>query len=320
MIKTYHSKKNLNTFCGGKNIYMEIKTYLKNAMELEQILFTLNKSINYLKYSMKDLGIQKKYEKPKEPDTSEASLWGETISLTFVTVCFIGVPGGLIFINMNLFDNISSSTKFFSFIIIIALLSFIFFERGVRSENITKLQDYEKRLDTYNILSQKDDLRVQKELKKKSIINQQIIDLQNKKKEISSTLNKLYNLNIIYPKYRNFVAVATFYEYFESGRCVELVGHAGAYNRYEDEIRLNVIISKLDDIVNQLESIRGNQYMIYEAISEGNRVANEIYKLSAQNVDNLKQISENTAIASYNSRITAENTEMLKYIEIFDRL
>ena len=62
------------------------------------------------------------------------------------------------------------------------------------------------------------------------------------------TLESLYGLNLIYPKYRNYTAIASFYEYFCSGRCKELTGHEGAYNIFEQEVRMGIIIDKLDAI------------------------------------------------------------------------
>ena len=123
-------------------------------------------------------------------------------------------------------------------------------------------------------------------------------------------------MNIIYPKYHNFIAVATFYEYFDSGRCLTLEGHEGAYNIFENELRLNAILGKLEDIINHLEDIRSSQYAIYNAINEGNKTANAIYQKSMQISSNMNTIADNSAITSYNSMITARNTEILKFIEV----
>ncbi len=45
------------------------------------------------------------------------------------------------------------------------------------------------------------------------------------------------------------------------GRCVAFEGHEGAYNIYENEIRLNVVIQKLDDVIQKLDQIQDNQYI-----------------------------------------------------------
>lgn len=84
-------------------------------------------------------------------------------------------------------------------------------------------------------------------------------------------LQKIYDKNIIFPKYRNLVMVCSIYEYICAGRCDKLEGHDGAYNILETEIRLDRIITELIHIVYELSSIRQNQYTLYSAIQDSNR-------------------------------------------------
>lgn len=86
--------------------------------------------------------------------------------------------------------------------------------------------------------------------------------------EIKSKLFSVYFDDIIYPKYQNFAAVASFYEYFESGRCSSLEGRYGAYNIYEDEKRKDMIISQINEVIHNLEAIRENQYQLYSRIED----------------------------------------------------
>lgn len=62
---------------------------------------------------------------------------------------------------------------------------------------------------------------------------------------LEKSLDSLYEMGIIYPKYRNLVAVSTIYEYLSSGRCDRLDGPDGAYNLYEMELRQNIVIGQL---------------------------------------------------------------------------
>ena len=48
------------------------------------------------------------------------------------------------------------------------------------------------------------------------------------------------------------IAIASFYEYLMAGRCTSLEGTGGAYNLYENEIRMNQIISQLDTVITSL--------------------------------------------------------------------
>lgn len=190
----------------------------------------------------------------------------------------------------------------------------------VDKKTVAQVNEYKEQKEKYDILVEQDALRVKKEVQKKRNIDTQIVALKNNRSNILYTLKRLYDMNVVYPKYRNFIAVATFYEYFESGRCAELEGHEGAYNIYENELRLNAVLGKLDDIINHLEEIRSTQYTIYTAIKEGNKMANAIYKKSESISDNMKSIADNTAISAYNNEITARNTEILKFIALYDHM
>ena len=101
---------------------------------------------------------------------------------------------------------------------------------------------------------------------------------------IKQALQDLYNKDVIFPKYRNFVAISAISEYLSSGRCYSLEGPDGAYNLYEMELRQNIVIGQLSSIVNNLEQIRSNQYSLYEELTESNRVIKDItYELRTLN-------------------------------------
>lgn len=167
------------------------------------------------------------------------------------------------------------------------------------------------------------DLQKNKELCKKDIedakrdnseIEEKIKIAENKIKEIKTEMKatddllaKLYNMNIIHPKYyKNIVAVTSFYDYIDTGRCIEFGGPRGIYDTYETEVRLDTIIWQLDEIIEQLEQIKQNQFTLYQAITAGNSLAKEIFKTN-------ERIQENT-------KILAENSEILTYIELFENI
>ena len=99
-------------------------------------------------------------------------------------------------------------------------------------------------------------------------------------------------------KYRNFVAISQIYEYFASGRVTELEGPNGAYNLFENEMRQNVIIYELNEILQHLEEIKKYQRMTYDAIMDANRL--------------LANIEKNTAVSAFNSSVIAENTNIMR--------
>ncbi len=100
--------------------------------------------------------------------------------------------------------------------------------------------------------------------------------LSRKLEETQDTLLQMYSLDVIFPKYRNIIAVSSFYEYLLSGRCDKLEGAEGAYNIFESELRMNLIINKIDDVIKHLEKIEQHQYMLYSAIQENNKQVNQL--------------------------------------------
>ena len=128
-------------------------------------------------------------------------------------------------------------------------------------------------------------------------------------------LDQLYDLNIIFPKYRYFAAVTTFYEYFSSGRCSSLTGHEGAYNLYENELRMGIIINKLDRIVQMLGQIQQNQYTLATAIQESNQKADRIFGEICRCEERLETLNNNVVVNGYFNAISAMNSiSIAKYI------
>ena len=126
---------------------------------------------------------------------------------------------------------------------------------------------------------------------------------------------------MIFGKYRNVVALSTFYEYLMAGRCTQLEGADGAYNIYENELRTNMIIEKLDEI-------KDNQHMTYSALKAINNsldylestmstALNSIQKDVAHIAQNSDVIAHNTAITAYYSKVNAELTNALGYMVAF---
>lgn len=293
---------------------MDKKKYLKYVMLLEQELYTLDKSIAYMQSEERGLGIRKNFEEPKKPEkVGVFDIIGALIYFGGITGG-IGFPISIIYAIIKwIYTGAKFGSSFWGCIIIFIGIGmiiglFVSISSGDKSQYYRDLNQYDKSVD-------RDKQRVDKELKLKQNLNLQIDALSQKKQELSNTLQKMYSYNILYPKYRNFVAVATFYEYFDSGRCSALEGHEGAYNIFENEIRLNAILTKLDDINERLDEIRTNQYKVYNAVSEGNRIANNIYQQSLKITGSTETIANNSAIAAYNSRIVAENIEILKFME-----
>lgn len=156
---------------------------------------------------------------------------------------------------------------------------------------------------------EKENLAIKQKNEEIKVKNEEInVELQ----KTEELLKKLYSLNFIHKKYHNnFIAITSFLEYFETGRCENLQGFTGAYNIYENEVRQDIIISKLDDVLDSLEKIRQNQFTLYCAIKEGNQMTSEL--IASNN-----KLSENTKMIAKNEKIIAENTEIIKFLELYN--
>lgn len=141
--------------------------------------------------------------------------------------------------------------------------------------------------------------------------------LHQKQTEIQSTLDAYYSLDILYPKYRNFAAVSSIYEYLLSGRCTSLTGHGGAYDTFENELRLNHIIFGIDRISNNLEQIKKNQYQMYQSLSEGLDRMNRIYYEIDSGLNNLNSTTQST---NHYVQVTAENVQYMRNLQLYNTL
>lgn len=129
------------------------------------------------------------------------------------------------------------------------------------------------------------------------------------RRALEAALNSLYDMGIIYPKYRNLVAISAIYEYLSSGRCNRLDGPDGAYNLYEMELRQNIVIGQLSTIIANLNQIKNNQFTLYNELVSANQKSNLL----------LSDILNNVKISAYQNEAAAKNAEALKYISLIKR-
>lgn len=102
--------------------------------------------------------------------------------------------------------------------------------------------------------------------------------------ESKRTLEKLYSLNIIYPKYRYFEACGMFLEYFMAGRTGSLEANGadqGAYNIYEYELLKETNIRNQYILIEKKKQIAEQIDALISGIDEVRRDGTDI-KISAQ--------------------------------------
>jgi hypothetical protein len=120
-------------------------------------------------------------------------------------------------------------------------------------------------------------------------------------RETKELLSRLYDVGIIYPKYRGIVAVTAYLEYIQSGRCDSL---GEAYNLFQEEVNANKIMAKLDDVITHLGEIRDNQYLMYTAIQESNRIA-------SVSLSELRDTNRSVTAAALYAKQNAANSKVL---------
>lgn len=176
-------------------------------------------------------------------------------------------------------------------------------------------------LQNYNAAKHADAVRVNNELAQKKVLLNERAILYNRCQRTQDTLRRYYDAGVIYGKYQyDFAAVASFLDYFMSGRCSTLGenrGGDGAYNLYESELRQNLIINKLDQVLAKLDQIRDNQYSLACAIQEGNRMSQKLVKATERLAIAGEQTARNSEIAAYNSQQSANELNQIKWLQLY---
>lgn len=300
----------------------DLLKYLNDCRDLELTYHNQCNEQGKLKQRVASMGIAERIFEPKKKEVSRIIDDDVASKVSLITGIIIGLLFGiLVAISFRKpIDGIAPGIV--AGIIAGIVVSFItmsiivYFIEPILTRLATNEQ-YEIACQNYQLAVQRDNERVNNENRQIPIIQSRINDLEAQKKATSEALVKLYALGIIYPKYQALVPVVMFCEYIESGRCSQLEGHEGAYNIYESELRQNVIITKLNDVINQLEQIKDNQWMLYTAIERGNQKVDQLCSATYESAKRLEGIQNNAAISAENSKITAQNTRILAEIETY---
>ena len=312
----------------------QMTEYLGRIYQMEKELYQIERVESWIKRWIKNCKNPKMKQHVEVPTKYRYNLldfliFGDAIGYYFgMTViaaifsCIVGgVCGGLFY---EFFDGIRTGSLFAQRVghgmiwgvVLFFLIHFIY----VLIEDIKYTKEYKAErthAEQQNIDIDSENNRNRTTLLQKAeVASKDLTKIINAKNAITSTLDRYYSINIIFPKYRNFVAISSLYEYFVTGRCRTLgvsdSGHEGAYNIYERELRENRIIAKLDQVISRLDQIIDNQQMLYSAIQECNLSINRIENNMKKSFDHLQKSSE---IVAYNSSITRQNTEHLSWLE-----
>ena len=320
----------------------ELLSYVKQVMDLETSVYTNQRLEDGWINSLEECGakLPNKPKKPKKetvpipPFKPTTPTLDKKPMLTTVIECGFGILLIIIGILLFAYGGFSIVVGFGSLLLGVPLTITGAKHPGVVKKIADKyaadMEEYNKEMDAYNKRSAEAEAEWQRQEQiyqsDKEKYDQELGEYGNACYQsmqyiheagwmLKDALENLYDVNIIYPKYRNLVAVTTIYEYLASGRCDTLEGADGAYNLYEMELRQNIIIGQLSSVLDSLEQIKNNQFTLYNEIEESNRKSAELLSDIADNTKFSAYANEETAKA--NAAI-AQNTEATKYYTLFN--
>lgn len=328
-------KQTKYTFRG--NYYMnelttkDMTEYLKNAMKLESSIYRQKQAIEAEEQKLKYAIPQKKEAIPpdKRKLNEPQKPTGSSKTMTFWGIVF------LVFGFFSIISWLKSDSLLSLYLCVISAflgISLLCSVKKIKSdyEEYKKAyhnyeskmeeneKDYKDRLEKYEVKRVKVEEEYNEQIKAYHIAESALKQLDKPLSETQQILEKLYSADIIFPKYRNMVAMCTIYEYFAAGRCTELNGADGAYNLYESELRQNLIINRLDTIIEQLDAIKANQYTLYTELKKTNEILVGISSDMKELTSTVHRIEYATHITAYCAQVTAQNTEALKYIALIN--
>ncbi len=316
----------------------DLKTYLKNIEDLEVMCYQQARLVSRLKQLPKitqkeiteleeenrrlssDIKYENEFNKPLEIIKGLFFDFGEKLATGSIFGLICVVAGPVIWLISKIFGGTATFLPFLLWGIIIGLVLTlgitiylaISFEAYVVKSAPAKINEYSKRMQEVTALL---------EGKRNSLetsIPAAILEAENHYQQSLDSLNAYYDAGIIYPKYRGIVPITTIYEYIASGRCTALEGHEGAYNLYESELRMNLIIGKLDDISSKLDQIADNQRLLVQEIRESNQKIDRLSQSVYSSLNKLDEIENNTELSAYYDRINASNTSYIAWLHLLN--
>ncbi len=310
----------------------KLKEYLSMVVDMENNLYLQQTLGRNLKNEINELSVTYSYTAPLAPEAPKAPVFedpGKNVKLLrncsligfvlVIIVMFVPTLGVLSIIGgpLFLFGGLAYLWN------LISLSDKRKAEDEKHAEYKKRLAEYQKKLAEYHadmkryqeqIAAEK--VRRVENAKKHEVLIREFATLNNQYHQSKENLERLYSANIIFPKYRNLVMVTSLYEYICSGRCSTLEGHEGAYNILEMEIRLDRIVTQLDNVIKQLEKIQENQYSLYRLIQDSNRRSAQLLDATnhmALQLDAFRGTSEaltaRVAELQQTSALTAYHTE-----------
>ncbi|MBQ3356885.1 MAG: hypothetical protein IJG45_07240 [Oscillospiraceae bacterium] len=298
----------------------QFQEYLENVIELEKNADIQRRTIERLDAKIRSLGRPRNITQSYATDNSGGFEANIIIVLgSFIGAVFCGVINGLV--NLRHFKFFAGLIKGalwgaiggLALGVVIALLCRVIDKSKWKKKQRELNADYEKRVTA-------DNSRLAKESAQKTRFIMLRNELRAQHQKTLETRARFYDVNVIYPKYRNIMAICSFYDYFMSGRCTELTGHEGAYNLYESELQLKIISDKLDEIKDKLDEIKAYQHQAYLVLSDNNRKIARLVAESEKQTQLANFAAEQSAIVAYNTGEMRAELNQLTWLKTYEML
>lgn len=305
--------------------------YLEYITDVEKNIYFLDCSIEELQNRKQNLGNPRVYAEPTKPvapklEKTKSWIWYIVFGITLIVIAvLIGADDGMIFISVWPF-----LAGIVSFIGLLVEVPAAIKAKKVNAERLfnyeVNMEKYDKELSIYLKNEKTDRVRVMKELTEVETINKWINKFNDQKKESQKRLKELYSYNIIYPKYRNLVAVSSFLDYFSAGLCYAFEapenGVGGAYYIFENEMLHKQIIMELKEINENLNKIKASQYSLYCAVAGSQEMLSELNATMKMIADegekgnrNVEKLIEESRISNYYAQQTQRELSYLNNMQ-----
>lgn len=146
-----------------------------------------------------------------------------------------------------------------------------------------------------------------------ALISKRQQEIQSSLLIAQKNLRQIYDVNVLPAKYRNLTAVATLYEYLETGRCNIITGHGGIYDTYETERIHLAQLQQMVEMNQRLSRIEDNQRYICQEMQKANSTLRSINSSLKEIEKTNAEISRNTAISAVANQQTAAATSWMAW-------
>mgnify|MGYP000004246803 CR=1 FL=1 len=297
-------------------MHKDMIPYLQKIISLEQAAYVEENTLSQLQIERNNTDTRK-YEipMPKPPEPAHIDFDEDLLIIVFLG----GIVAIAAFVLSIIIMRDISGTNFlvaaiaFAFVVLMVSWNSI---DSVKQMNAARKAQYQQALEQHPIDVQNEEIAYQQALAQADYLDKLIAESQRKLSNTRQLLQKAYGKGMLYGKYQNFVAVCSICEYLESGRCSELSGPNGAYNLFETEIRMNLVITQLSSVISKLDQIQANQVMLYDAISAGNQLTSQLIGQTNECIRLGQYNARQNAITAYYSQQTAQEVSFSNWLQV----